>query len=191
MTLPQIVLSLITIICSGVASAIVTFKLNSSRDERQFLRKKLEEVNLTFLGYCRQLGIYLVQYQSVMAGKITFNDALDLTINSTGDKERHYDNLSMLLSIYFPHLSHHLDEIVKIREAGNDIISEFRAAYLTGVTSSQSHCNAICNVIMRITVAEEILKGAIRTEAARLNRSISNQRYQKRPDREQPLTTAK
>lgn len=172
MTLPQIIISLVTIICSGVASAIVTFKLNSSRDERQFMRKKLEEVNLAFMGYCRQLGIYFLDHQAVMEGKITFNDALDLTINNKGDKERHHESLAMLLNIYFPHLTLHLDEIAKCREDGNDIISSFKAAYLSGATSSISHNDAICSVIMRISAAEEVLKKAIRAEAQRLNKSF-------------------
>ena len=172
MTLPQIILALMTIICSGVASAIVTYKLNSNRDERQFLRKKLEEVNLAFMGYCRQLGIHLIQHQAVMNGEITFNDTLDLTINNNDDKERHHEKLSMLLNIYFPHMSQHLDEIGKCRELGNAIISEFRAAYLTGITASKPHNDAILSVVMRITAAEKVLKEAIRTEAKKLNKSI-------------------
>jgi hypothetical protein len=169
MTQPQIILSLITIICSGVASAIVTYKLNSSRDERQFLRKKLEEVNLAFMGYSRQLCTYFIQHQAVMAGKITFNDALDLTIKGSSDNERHHEKLSMLINIYFPHMSPHVDEIGKCREAGNDIIGEFKAAYLSGVTSSQPHNNAIRSVVMRIDVVEEGLKEAIRAEAKKIN----------------------
>jgi hypothetical protein len=172
MTLPQIILSLITIICSGVASAIVTYKLNSNRDERQFLRKKLEEVNLAFMGHCRQLGIHLIQHQAVMTGEITFNDALDLKNNNNDDKERHYEKLSMLLNIYFPHMSQHLDEVGKCREIGNDIISGFKAAYLSGITSSKPHNDAILSVVMRISAAEKVLKEAIRAEAKKLNKSI-------------------
>lgn len=172
MTQPQIILSVMTIICSGVASAIVTYKLNSSREERQFLRKKLEEVNLAFTGYCRQLGTHLIQHQAVMVGKITFNDALDLTIKGGSDNERNHEKLSMLLNIYFPHLSRHLDEIGKCREIGNDIISEFKAIYLNGVTSSPKHSNGIREVVSQIDVVEEELREAIRAEAKKLSKSI-------------------
>jgi hypothetical protein len=132
------------------------------------MRKKLEEINIAFMGYCRQLGTYFIQYQAVMAGKISYNDALDITINSSGDKERHHETLSMLLNIYFPHLSHLLDDIVKDREAGNDIISEFKAIYLSGATSSISHNNAICNIVAHIGTTERNLKEAIRAEALKL-----------------------
>ena len=167
----QIVLSLITIVCSGVVSAFVTYKLNSSRDERQFMRKKLEETNLAFTGFCRQLGTHFIQHQAIMVGHITFNDSLDMTINSSGDKERHHETLSMLLNIYFPHLNQHLDNIIKFREAGNDVISDFKGAYLAGITSSSSHNNAICNIVTQISAAEKQLKEAIKAEALKLNKS--------------------
>ncbi len=81
MTKEQLLLSLAVIICSGVTSAIVTYKLNANNNERYFLRQKLEELNLAIIRYCSQLDAHFLPYISVMAGKITYNQALDLELN--------------------------------------------------------------------------------------------------------------
>ena len=65
---------------SGVVSAAVTYKLNTSRDERRFRHQRLEDVFVAFKTHTRQLGMMWVPYFSVMTGKLNYNQALDEVI---------------------------------------------------------------------------------------------------------------
>lgn len=71
----QLMIALATVICSGLVSAIVTYKLNSQKDERLLLRQKLEELNLSLIRYCNDLGSRSLIYSSVMVGKISYDQA--------------------------------------------------------------------------------------------------------------------
>lgn len=168
MSTAQIILSLLTIVCSGVVSAIVTYKLNSGHEEKQFLRKKLEEVSLSFTVYSRILGTHFITYQSVMVGKISYNDALDMTIESK--QKSPFETLSMLVNIYFPNLDRHLENLIKYRELGNDIIHDFKSQYKNGVQSSKSHTNAITETVHLLSSAESEFKAAVKAESALLNK---------------------
>lgn len=55
----QLMIALATVICSGLVSAIVTYKLNTRKDERLLLRQKLEELNLSLIPTVKTWGLPL------------------------------------------------------------------------------------------------------------------------------------
>ena len=170
MTEHQLIISLATILCSGVVSAIVTYKLNSRKDERHFLRQKLEELNLAVIRFCTQLDTNFLPYISVMTGKITYDQALDIVLNSK-NSETNYDKMSMIVNIYFPHLSPDIDSIHKARDMGNKVIHAFKRFYESGGIDSQKHYHEMCEVVNLLDKAESNFKNAIRNEASRIQKT--------------------
>ncbi|MBI5048780.1 MAG: hypothetical protein HZB54_07530 [Deltaproteobacteria bacterium] len=169
MTEAQLILSVATIICSGVVSAIVTYKLNARKDERQLLRQKLEELNLAMLRFCTQLDTNFLPYISVMTGNITYNQALDIVLNSK-DTEKNYDKISMIVNIYFPQLSSNLENIHTARGAGNEVIHDFKRFYESAGTHSQQHYQKMSAVVNLLGKAESDFKAAIREEARKIKK---------------------
>lgn len=167
MTEHQLIVSVATIICSGVVSAIVTYKLNSRKDERHLLRQKLEELNLATIRFCTQLDSNFLPYISVMTGKITYNQALDIVLKSN-NTDKNYDIISMIVNIYFPHLSPYLDNIHKARDEGNKIIHDFKRFYQSAGTHSQEHYQKMCEVVKLLERAESDFKKAIQEKAKKI-----------------------
>jgi len=69
----QLIISVATILCSGVISAIVTHRLASSRAERDFRRKKLEELFVAISRYCNKLATANIMWPRVMRGELDYN----------------------------------------------------------------------------------------------------------------------
>ncbi len=161
---PQWILSVLTIVCSGVVSAIVTYKLNKKKDERQFMRQKLEELNLALLRFCTQMGSYFLNFSSVMTGKITYNQALDI-VNKSTNIENYYDKISLILNIYFPQFNSHLEQIHNARDEGNEIVFDFKRFYDREGIHSQDHFRKMSVVINQLDKAETDFKLAIQREA--------------------------
>jgi len=126
----QVTLSLLTILASGIVSAVVTFKLNAQRDARRMRREKLERLFLAHTGFLRQLDMHWYPLFAVMAGDIPYNDALDILIKQSADEEKHFENLEMLVSLYFPELGTGLHQLKEIRDRANDIIGAHKRKYV-------------------------------------------------------------
>jgi hypothetical protein len=125
----QLIVSVTTILCSGVVSAIVTHKLSTERAEREFRRKKLEELFFAVHTFCTKLFSANIIWPQVMRGEITYNDGLELIIKNHDRQDKSYDIAEMLINIYFPELLPHLQAILKRRDQINRIQSEFKKSY--------------------------------------------------------------
>ena len=113
----QIIISLLTIIGSGVVSAFITQKLVTSRSEKEFKRKKIEELFLSVHKYCRGLSVANMVWPEVAAGKINYNEAIDIVTKS--DKSSYlgaYESSEMIVKLYFPHLEKDFDKILLTRK---------------------------------------------------------------------------
>jgi hypothetical protein len=168
MTAWQVILGLLTIVMSGVVAAVVTFRLNARREDRQFLREQLERLFQAFVGFCRQLGVDWAPYLSVMTGKIDYNQALDITIGSGKDDERSLENVEMLVAIYWPELQSHVDALKKVRDDASSVLGEHKARYKAGQTQDKESFDAIGQVIRRLDDVGSRFGEAVRAEAAKL-----------------------
>ena len=125
----QLAVSLATILCSGVISAIVTHKLSTGRAEREFRRKKLEELFFAVHTYCNKLISANLVWPRVMSGEITYDEANELNIKNHDKQDKSYEIAQMLVNIYFPQLRPQLKAILKRRDQINQIRSEFKKIY--------------------------------------------------------------
>jgi hypothetical protein len=125
----QLVISIATILSSGVVSAIVTHKLSTGHAEREFRRKKLEELFMAVHTYCTKLFTANIMWPRVMRGEIDYNEGLDIFMKGHGEKDTSAETAIMLINIYFPELRPGLDAIFQRRDQINRIQSEFKRTY--------------------------------------------------------------
>src|ERR1035437_4500616 len=128
----QLIVSLATILCSGVVSAIVTHKLSSGRAEREFKRRKLEELYIAVHRYCTKLVTANIVWPEVMRGKIDYNQALDLFIKNNSEKDESSRTAMMIINIYFSELLPSFEAILRQRDEINRIQSDFKKVYQRG-----------------------------------------------------------
>lgn len=168
MTAWQIILGLLTVVMSGVVAAVVTFRLNARREDRQLRRQQLEHLFRAFVGFCRDLEVHWSPYMSVMTGKIDYNQALDLTIESGPDQERKLENVETLVAIYWPELRSHVDSLMKVRDSASTVLDEHKARYKAGRTKDMLSFNAMGQVVERLEEVESRFGEAVRAEAVKL-----------------------
>ena len=169
MTTIQVLLSLATIISSGVVAAVVTYKLNARREERQFRRQKLEEFYMAMSGYCRMLITDFFTYENVMRQKLSYNDALDATVKRGTDEKRSCDTTLMLLTIYFHHFQPIFTKLIDCRSTLNSIVSEFTESYRSGDPDGARWLKPFTENLRKIEDIENQLRQAIQKEAERLH----------------------
>jgi hypothetical protein len=164
----QILLSLATIVMSGVMSAIVTFRLNARRGEKEFRRQKLEQFYMAASGYCNRLGCNFFAYLPVMEQAITFNDALDIVNKAGKDEERRFEHANMLIAIYFPHFQAAFDEVLRCRDTLNGILGDFKRSYKNGNPDGSRWLRPYTEALASIDRLTEQLRKVVHEEARRL-----------------------
>jgi hypothetical protein len=126
----QLIISVLTIVCSGVISAVVVHKLATSRAEREFRRKKLEELYSAVHRYCNHLTTANLMWLRVMSGELNYNEGLELLLKQTGHlNDRSHETAVMLINIYFPELRQSFQALLERRDRITGIHSQFKAAY--------------------------------------------------------------
>ncbi len=129
----QILISLLTILFSGLMATIVTHYLATSHQEKQLRRQKLEELYFSMDGFCTVFVSFNAYWPGVMDGKIDYHVALDEQIKSSSDRKnkRYHQTAEMLVNIYFPALLPSFDAIMARRDSVNKILSAFQKQYKT------------------------------------------------------------
>jgi hypothetical protein len=155
MTTSQILLGLLTITMSGVVAAAVTYKLNSSRDEKRFRRQRLEEVFTSFQGFVIDLSKNWIAYTNVMTGKLDYNQALDLVIEQDKGTPTHFQKLEMVVTLYWPELMSFMDRLKVLRDKGGDILHAHKQRYLAGQITDKEAFDAIGMVIVALETLEK------------------------------------
>ena len=159
----SLIIPLATILMSGVVAGLVTFKLNATRQDKQFLRQKLEDFFIAIHEYCRNKHDI---WQSVAD---TFEKGLDpspmpKTIEDLANiltDRMPYGRAQMLSGIYFPTLNPLVNEMEELISRTNSTLqglrNEFHAQYQsTGLASTvvsdhwskeiRGHMNALVDI---------------------------------------------
>ena len=172
MSTDQILLSLLTIVASGVAASYVTYRFSARRVWLESRRAKLEEFYLAFTGFSQLLGSHALPYMHAMATLIEYDEANDIAIRNSGDKPQHWAQLSMLAAIHFPELEAHVNELVQAREKWNDLRSAFKREYKR-VGPHLSPClPAAQELAKELDLIDERFDAAVRQLAKQLARGL-------------------
>jgi hypothetical protein len=78
-------------------------------------------------------GYYLVK-GSIMSGKLTYNQGLELEIKNGESINTDHVRIQMLIEVYFPNLQTKYDQLILHRETANNIVHEHRERYRIGQT---------------------------------------------------------
>jgi hypothetical protein len=160
-----LLLSALTILTSGVVSAMVTYRLNVRREGRDLRRQKLEALYMHTTAYCTSLSSHYIPYLSAMHGRLDLNQVYDLTNARGRNDDRSFDNLRMLIELYVPSAQPILDDLLACREALSKTTAQFTNAYKIGRTDGAAYVQPLKDALDRLDGIEETLKAVVRREA--------------------------
>lgn len=96
------------------------------RDKKEALRARLEELYQLVDEWAGKIVVHHTTYRKVMDGLITYNQALDVTIQGESFNAA---RLFTLAELYFPSCHDHLEKIKSIRDDMADIQYGYRERY--------------------------------------------------------------
>ncbi len=125
-----LIVGLSTVLASGVASSIVTYKLNRSKEQTVFLREKAEQLYLAADEFGKAFGSQMITYFPLLEGRIDYNQMLDMQI-SDGATPKNFGpaTMEMLVEIYFPSVRPALQNVWKKREAYNKVTAVIKSVW--------------------------------------------------------------
>ena len=139
---------------------------DSERDRLEARRERLEKLYSLLTAWSKQAASYYLPFLSVMKGDLTYNQALDLTIDRKNAID--VDRLFTLAELYFDSGHARLDEIRQILKKLNSVNEEFKRLYKTGQTSSKEHLRQMSTELTSLDVAIDSYKNALRGYASEL-----------------------
>lgn len=168
MTAWQITFGLLTVVMSGVVAAVVTFRLNARREDRQFRRERLEHLFRGFAGFCTLLTVDWSAQIGFMSGKLDYDQALNVTIESGKSNERHLENAEMLVAIYWPELQSHVDALKTVRDDASVVIRKHKTQYKPSCAPDTKSLEAMRQLVRRLDEVETRFGEVVRAQAANL-----------------------
>jgi hypothetical protein len=124
--LTQITLGLLTIIGSGV----VVHNLNASKDQREFIRTKLEALFVAVQQFDQLFATGMSHWIPVMRGELPCDQVAARYLNETKGIGDIYATTHMLVYLYFHGLKEKLQTVRTASDETTKIQHEFRAAVL-------------------------------------------------------------
>jgi hypothetical protein len=120
---------LITVLASGVVAAYVSHRLATTRADKDFRLKRLEELFISLDKFSSNYNATMAPMMPVMRGAIPFARVQELIEkNKDAEAGTSLKTVEMLVRIYFPELRVMYDELIKIRDK---IAKEFFTPFLT------------------------------------------------------------
>lgn len=135
------------------------FDAKKRRDE--MLRGRGEELYVLCDKWMNGLFAYALRLSSVMQGKLTYNQALDLEIAEGKERSLDFVRIEMLIDVYFPSVRPAYDSAAKVRDSLNVIANEHKRAYSQGDVDGTPYLEPFLKEMRRIDSASAALKGAV------------------------------
>jgi hypothetical protein len=158
-----------SVLASGVVASVVTVALNAREQRRETLRARLEETYAAAHDYCTLVTTHYVKYAEVFKGRISINDANDMTIAAAAKTDGTvYRRLEMLVEIYVPKARSALRQAISVREELAGIYQDYRARYPHGDPIALDLLPRLQAAFNRLEEVEREFKEAIVHAARRL-----------------------
>ncbi len=120
--MPSWVLSILTVLGSGLAASVATVALNSLQSERVLRRAKLEELCSILFKRAREANRFLINLNVLM--RVKDEAALEKVKAELNKEGPEYDRMEVLIAVYFPQLNEFKkslpDDDLKERAAHSD-----------------------------------------------------------------------
>ncbi|MCK4738868.1 MAG: hypothetical protein KAT46_02870 [Deltaproteobacteria bacterium] len=105
-----------------------------------------------------------------MQGKIDYNELNDLISECSGDNEKSFQNMTMLVNLYFPRLQKNLEELIEYRESLGELAGQIRVTCRKGKTVEVGLQNKYVEMVARSDKVEKNFEDAIFREGMFINR---------------------
>jgi len=113
-------------------------------------RERIEDLYLHIEEWLNHLIAHYLPYIEVMQNKISYNDALDITIESGKNAKVNYKRLKMLIELYFPEVKSEFASLMEKRALANSIIEEHKREYKKGNTVGLKFVNPLLDASQKI-----------------------------------------
>lgn len=154
-----------TVLMSGALAAIVTFRLNARRDDRLIRQERLEQLYEAFFEVKRRLASYWVPYLAVMNDRISYDKALEITVEEKEYEPLPIARMEMLATMYHPVLLPLVEELLEIRDQGNTVIHLHKEEYRRVGSHRSTAVQMMEELSNRLTDLEETFRRAVRVQA--------------------------
>ena len=153
---------------SSVISGGLFYWLTARKERNQFLRSKLEELFMAYQAYCKSITtrIYM-PFMQAMAGKIDYNQALDLQISTSHGTPRDHETCEMIIRLYFNEFLPNWDELLKRLDDLNSVRDDFKRCYQEG-EDTRRFIRPFQAAMGELNKHEEILRKSIINKAKKL-----------------------
>jgi hypothetical protein len=168
MDIPTVATSLLgSILGGGLVAGITTHFLSVARDERNFLRTKLEAAYYDGIQFNNMLLEVTTAYLSYNKEEMSMQQVMDKLAKETTGMAKTSNELMMLCNIYFPALMPSLNALLKVRDA----ISHLGPIHLHNKPSYEAYQKIYAEFKKQVEAGERFNQ-AVYKEGQRISSSI-------------------
>jgi hypothetical protein len=141
--------ALFTAILTSILTLLGVQSTNKSNNERlrmqleherllkreELIRERLEEIYVEAKCYMNAVVTHFLPYRKVMKGELTYNEALDLTINR--NYSHNPERVHLIMDMYYPELKSTFSEVESELSRINQILNGYNQQYKQGDDSGE------------------------------------------------------
>lgn len=128
------------------------------RNEKRILRDRGEELYELVDRWLNNLAGHYLSLNSVMQGKLKYNQFLDLQIEQAKNNSYNFGRIEMLIDVYFPSSKPSYNEILKHRTELNEISRLHKKDYELGLTDGTKYIQPYIQAQVNIEESGNALK---------------------------------
>lgn len=173
--MPSQLLTLVTAVTSAAIALIGVWLANRSSKARlklqldheadqlkaQIFRERGEELYVLVQQWLNNLAGYYLRRCSVMQGKLTYNQCLDLEIADGKENPLNFSRVELLINVYFPSTRAAYARTAHGRDMLNEVATEHKRAYERGDIDGTRFLEQFRNAIESIHEEGQVLQTQI------------------------------
>ena len=153
---------------SNTARLRIQFEHEHSEKNKELRRQRGEELYELSDKWLNRLAAYYLQRISVMQGKLTFNECLDLEIAAGKENAVNFGRIEMLVDVYFSSTRRAYDDLISARSKLNEIAIAHKRAYQRG----EIYCTAFLSSFVEAQKMVENAGGQFRADIINCIRAL-------------------
>ena len=143
---------------SSTARLKAQFDHDDALRKAQVLRERGEELYVLIAKWLNTFAGHYLGVAAVMQGKLTYNQCLDLDIETLSNKSLEFSRIELLVDIYYPSTRKAYDEVMAGRSNVNEIEIAHKRAYGRGDIEGQRFLRSYVDAQKAIEAAGRVFK---------------------------------
>lgn len=116
----------------GIRRLRISLENEKNTRKNDLLRQRIEELYLLSSQFATQLFSHYLPYLSVMENQMTYNQALDQTIEQGKAIRYDFNRIDMIIDLYFLSIREHYECLLQQRDRANEILAAHKREYKNG-----------------------------------------------------------